>query len=60
MNLDTLTNEIEQGFQQKNGWKSCRYLLGKWDKERENLLLEAESEIEALRLDLENLQPGTR
>lgn len=27
--LDTLTNEIEQGFMQRGGWKSCRYLLGK-------------------------------
>jgi len=26
--LDSLTNEIEQGFMQKDGWKTCRYMIG--------------------------------
>jgi len=26
--LDAVVNEIEQGFQQRNGWKECRHLLG--------------------------------
>jgi hypothetical protein len=25
--LDLVTNEIEQGFQQRGGWKACRHLL---------------------------------
>lgn len=58
--LDTMTNEIEQGFQQKDGWKSCRHLLGKLIKELDEQLLEAESTIDALRLDLENMNPGSR
>ena len=35
--LNILTNEIEQGFMQRGGWKACRYLLGKLvaDKDRE-------------------------
>lgn len=27
--LDILANEIEQGFMQRGGWKSCRHLLSK-------------------------------
>ena len=27
--LDALTNEIEQGFMQHDGWETCRYLLSK-------------------------------
>lgn len=39
--LDALTNEIEQGFMQRGGWKACRYLLGKLvgrcERERDDL-----------------------
>lgn len=39
--LDNLTNEIEQGFMQRGGWKACRYLLGKLvgrlERERDRL-----------------------
>ncbi len=31
--LDILTNEIEQGFSQRGGWKACRYLLGELAKD---------------------------
>ena len=34
--LDILTNEIEQGFKQRGGWKACRHLLErethKWEQ----------------------------
>lgn len=40
--IDTLVNEIEQGFMQRSGgwcgWKTCRYLLG-------NLLADKDSEV---------------
>ncbi len=34
--LDSVTNKIEQGFMQRNGWKDCRYLLGKIVKEEQS------------------------
>ena len=36
--LDSVANEMEQGFQQRGGRKACRYLLGKIvEEERERL-----------------------
>lgn len=46
--LDSVASEIEQGFSQRGGWKSCRYLLGKLDKEYA-------AEIERLRVENEKM-----
>ena len=34
---DSLTNEIEQGFRQRGGWESCRFIIGKLVDEIERL-----------------------
>jgi len=46
--LDELTNEIEQGFMQRDGWKGCRYLLGK-------LVAGKNAEIERLQVERDTL-----
>ena len=44
MNIDTLTNEVAQCFMQPDGWESCRYLLGKYFKEQEELIQKLQEE----------------
>ena len=43
--LDILTNEIEQGFMQRGGWKTCRFLLERFITEREKTLQESHKVI---------------
>ena len=54
--LDTLTNEIEQGFMQRGGWKACRYAVGKLVKKVDESYQKREktqqSELERLRAEL--------
>ncbi len=48
INLDILTNEIEQGFMQRGGWEMCRYSLGKF-------LDELQEENKQLKLKLKRI-----
>ena len=60
VDLDVLTNEIEQGFMQLGGWKACRYSLKKLvaDKDAEIKLLNALRL--AARVALDTCQAGMR
>lgn len=44
--LDTWTNEIEQGFMQRGGWKACRYILGEIFNQRQEELERLQAIIE--------------
>ena len=37
--LDIITNEIEQGFMQRGGWKACRHLLRKLVNDKDSAIL---------------------
>ena len=55
--LDQLANEIEQGFMRPGGWKTCRYLLGKFaDKVKQHDLVQAR--LEACKSALDSLLDG--
>ncbi len=46
--LDSVANEMEQGFQQRGGRKACRYLLGK-------IVEEEQAEVERLREAIQDI-----
>lgn len=55
--LDLLTNEIEQGFMQRGGWKACRYLLGKLVEDIKLLEdIQAVSEVERFQASVDKYE----
>ena len=50
--LDLLANEIEQGFMQQGGWRTCRYLLGKLVKEKQEKIEQLRKELFCVQMEL--------